>query len=71
MIFNQAFVDAVRREQHRRGDSQITFSRYLGVSQSTLSKFYRHGVKDNITIKILRKYPHFAIFFRSEDNNEP
>ena len=69
MIYNKPFVDAVRREQEGRGETQAEFSRHIGVSQGALSKFYNRGVKDGVIVRILAKFPHLAIFFASEISN--
>ena len=69
-VENRAFVEAVKREQQRRGSGQVAFSQYLGITQGALSKFYKRGPKDNVVIKILRKFPHLVIYFASEDTNE-
>ena len=69
MIHNKSFVDAIKREQRVRGLTQAEFSRWIGVSQGALSKFYGRGVKDGIVIKVLAKLPHLAHFFVSNNSN--
>lgn len=69
MINNKSFVDAVKKEQKKRGENQAQFSRYIGVSQGALSKFYNRGAKDGIVTKVLAKFPQLAVFFASEVSN--
>jgi len=69
MIHNKPFVDATKREQKVRGLTQAEFSRWIGVSQGALSKFYKRGVKDGIVIKVLAKVPDLAHFFASKDSD--
>jgi transcriptional regulator with XRE-family HTH domain len=66
---NKPFVEAVRKEQEAMGKNQAEFSRYIGVSEGTLSKFYRRGIKDGMVTKVLAKFPHLAHFFVSEHSN--
>lgn len=68
-IENYPFVQAVKREQERRGGGQVAFSQYLGITQGALSKFYKRGPKDNVVIKVLRKFPHLVVYLTSEDPN--
>ena len=69
MIHNKPFVDAVKREQEGRGETQAEFSRYIGVSQGALSKFYRRGIRDGVVIRVLTKFPRLAVFFASENSS--
>jgi len=69
MIYNEPFVWAVRWQQEQLKMTQSAFARDLGIDQSTLSKFYTHGIKDNLLIKILQKYPYLIIYL-SENNDE-
>lgn len=60
---NEAFVNAAMREQEKLEMTQAQFAVHIDVSQGGLSKFYNRGVKDGITVKILRRFPHLAHFF--------
>lgn len=66
MIYNEPFVWAVRWQQEQLKITQATFARHLGVNQATLSKFYTRGIKDNLIIKILRRFPHLVIYLATE-----
>jgi len=63
---NKPFVEAVMREQEKRGGTQAEFARYIDVSQGALSKFYTRGVRGGIVVKVLSKFPDLAHFFASE-----
>jgi hypothetical protein len=65
-IENEAFVNAVMIIQKTLGMTQMEFAEYIGVDQSCLCKFYLKGPKDNIVIKVLRKYPYLAYRFAEE-----
>jgi hypothetical protein len=56
----EAFVNAVRDIQKEWEMTQEEFGKYIGVSQSVLSKFYSTGPKERIVIKALRKFPHLV-----------
>lgn len=64
VVENETFVNAVKAAQKELGMTQTEFSEYLEIPhQGSLSKFYIRGPKDNIVIKILRKFPHLAYHF--------
>jgi hypothetical protein len=62
---NRPFVEAVKREQEKRGNTQAEFANYIEISQGALSKFYGRGVRGGIVIKVLAKFPDLAHFFAS------
>jgi DNA transposition AAA+ family ATPase len=63
MIYNEAFVKAVKEKQEKSEMTQAAFARYIGISQGALSKFYSRGIKDGVVIRVLAKFPELAVFF--------